>query len=58
MKTTIEFTDTFAAKLALQAPDYLQFVEDFENYLESLDFRENKDRLLDKFNSLKGLYKI
>lgn len=58
MKVTIEFNDSFGAKIALQAPDYLQFIEDFENYLANGEERQMKAVLLAKFAALKDLYKI
>ncbi len=58
MKVTVEFTDSFQAKIALQAPDYLQFIEDFENFLDRQDPRVLKENLQAKFNELKDLYKI
>ena len=58
MKVIVEYNSAFEAKIGLQAPDLLQFIEDFENFLENGDSRPTRDFLLDKFNALKDLYKI
>lgn len=58
MKVTVEYNSAFEAKIGLQAADYLQFIEDFENYLEHSDERPMKAVLQAKFAALKDLYKI
>jgi hypothetical protein len=58
MKVTVEYSDAFEARLALQANAYLEFVEEFERYLTTAPGGISRPEILDKFAALRDLYKV
>lgn len=58
MKVTVEYSDPFEAKVAIQAMAYVEFVEEFERFLINLTGVVTRAGILDKFSALRDLYKI
>lgn len=58
MKVTVEYSDPFEARVALQAMAYVEFVEEFERFLMSHQGALTRAEILDKFSALRDLYKV
>lgn len=58
MKVTVEYNDPFEARIALQSLAYVEFIEEFERYLQSAPVPQSRSDILDKFAALRDLYKV